>query len=74
MPAGYGIAVCGGAFRPTASFFPVDKRLQSDRNESLRRDLAFGKAINRDAVSRVAGLRAGGIGQRTDRGVEMLAV
>ena len=24
MPAGYGIAMCGGAVEPTASFFPVD--------------------------------------------------
>jgi hypothetical protein len=24
MPEGYGIAMCGGAFKPTASFFPVD--------------------------------------------------
>ena len=55
-------------------FFPGGEGLRFDGDESLRRDLAIGEAVDCDAVARVSRLFSRCVRDGTDRSVEVLAV
>ena len=55
-------------------FLPSSNLLRRNLYKAIPRDLAIVKTVNRDSVSGVAWLFAGGVGDGTDRSVKMIAI